>query len=289
MDDVTNPEAEVTDDVNVEDDFEAFEETASEEDEGTAETDEGDNPEGPQEPEEDSDEVEFEINGKTYRAPKDAVLRQQDYTQKTQALAEQRKQLEATLERINSVSQAETQAIAQVAIVAAQIKQYDDIDWNAWDETDPVAANRARWELTQLQQQQQAAVAQYQKVGSEKLSVVQQETAKRLEEADRFAAQNIPGWNRETAQATLDFSRATYGLSDDELAGAIADKPEVLLLLHDAMEGRKLRAQSATKAKIEKQQAVKPVTTLKGNTGGSPVSPATTDFAAFEKLAARRR
>jgi len=289
MDDVTNPETEVTDDSNVEDEFEAFEAAASDEgdDGGTPEADEG--AEDAPEPEEDSDEVEFEINGKTYRAPKDAVLRQQDYTRKTQELAEQRKSVEASLERINSVSQAETQALAQVAIVAAQIKQYEDIDWNAWDETDPTAATRARVELMQLQQQQAQAVAQYQNVGSQKLSLVQQETAKRLEEADRFAASNIPGWNREKAQATLDFSRSTYGLSNDELAGAIADKPEVLMLLHDAMEGRKLRAQSATKAKIEKQQAIKPVTTLKGNSGRAPVSPATTDFAAFEKLAAKRR
>lgn len=237
---------------------------ANEAEELLEEIDGEDNPEEESELD-DTEEVDFE--GKKYRVSKeikDALLRQSDYTRKTQELAEHRKQVDAALERINSVGQAETQALAQVAMVAAQIKQYEDIDWNAWDETDPVAANRARWELTQLQQQQQAAVTQYQNVGNQKLSMVQQETAKRLEEADRFAASNIPGWSREKAQATLDFSRTAYGLTNDELAGAIADKPEVLMLLHDAMEGRKLRETAATAKKIEAKQAIRPAASVKG-------------------------
>lgn len=221
--------------------------------------------ENPEEESDDTEEVDFD--GKKYRVSKeikDALLRQSDYTRKTQELAEHRKQIDGALERINSVGQAETQALAQVAMVAAQIKQYEDIDWNAWDDSDPNAANRARWELTQLQQQQSAAVAQYQNAGNQKLSMVQQETAKRLEEADRFAATNIPGWNREKAQATLDFSRAAYGLSNDELAGAIAEKPEVLMMLHDAMEGRRLRETAATAKKIEAKQAIRPAASVKG-------------------------
>ena len=231
------------------------------------ETEGEDNPEEETEPEDDTDEVEFE--GKKYRVSKDikdALLRQADYTRKTQELAEHRNQVSATLERITAVSQEETQAMAQVAMVAAQIKQYEDIDWDAWDQTDPNAANKARWEITQLQQQQAAAVAEYHKAGEAKHSIAQQETAKRLEEADRFAFTHIPGWNRETAQATLDYARTAYRLSNEELAGAIADKPEVLMLLHDAMEGRRLREKTATAKKIEAKQAIKPAASIKGAT-----------------------
>ena len=230
------------------------------------ETEGEDNPEEETEPEDDTEEVEYE--GKQYRIPKeikDALLRQSDYTRKTQELAEHRNQVSATLERITAVSQEETQAMAQVAMVAAQIKQYEDIDWDAWDQTDPNAANKARWEITQLQQQQAAAVSQYHKAGEAKHSIAQQETAKRLEEADRFAFTHIPGWNRETASATLAFGRTAYGLTNDDLAGAIADKPEVLMLLHDAMEGRRLREKTATAKKIEAKQAIKPAASIKGS------------------------
>jgi hypothetical protein len=55
------------------------------------------------------------------------------------------------------------------------------------------------------------------------------------------------------------------------------------------MEGRKAREQAATKAKIEKKQAVKPATVLRGNSGRVATSPATKDFAAFEKLANKAR
>ena len=225
-----------------------------------------DNPDEESEPEDDTEEVDYE--GKKYRVPKDikdALLRQSDYTRKTQELAEHRKQVDAAIERITAVSQEETQAMAQVAMVAAQIKQYENIDWDAWDQMDPNEANKARWEITQLQQQQAAAVAEYHKAGEAKHSIAQQETAKRLEEADRFASTNIPGWSRETAQATLDYARTAYRLSNEELAGAIADKPEVLMLLHDAMEGRRLREKTATAKKIEAKQAIKPAASIKGS------------------------
>ena len=231
------------------------------------ETEGEDNPEEETEPEDDTDEVEFE--GKKYRVSKDikdALLRQADYTRKTQELAEHRNQVSATIERLTAVSHEETQALAQVAMVAAQIKQYENIDWDAWDQVDPNAANKARWEITQLQQQQSAAIGQYQQAGEAKHSIAQQETAKRLEEADRFASTNIPGWSRETAQATLDYARTAYRLSNEELAGAIADKPEVLMLLHDAMEGRRLREKTATAKKIEAKQAIKPAASIKGAT-----------------------
>ena len=91
------------------------------------ETEGEDNPEEETEPEDDTDEVEFE--GKKYRVSKDikdALLRQADYTRKTQELAEHRNQVSATIERLTAVSHEETQALAQVAMVAAQKLNLDD-------------------------------------------------------------------------------------------------------------------------------------------------------------------
>ncbi len=296
METVTNPETEVTETPEVEDDFAEFEANAVEEDTEADDTptddDDDDNPDG-ETPEaatvDDDGFEEVEIDGWKGRVPKEAALRQADYTRKTQDLAEQRKQVEASLERLTAIDEAQTRAIAQVAINHSQLEQYKDIDWDAWDEAD-LRESQKHWRIfQQLKEQQNEAIAQYNSVGEAQRSVVQQETAKRLEQADRFASEKIPGWSMETAKATLDFSRSTYGLTDSELASAISEKPEVLMLLHDAMEGRKLRATAATKDKVVKQQAVKPVPTLKGNSGRPAFNPATTDFAAFEKHASKAR
>ena len=72
------------------------------------------NPDEESEPEDDTEEVDYE--GKKYRVPKDikdALLRQSDYTRKTQELAEHRNQVSATIERLTAVSHEETQALAQ--------------------------------------------------------------------------------------------------------------------------------------------------------------------------------
>lgn len=303
MEDVTNLETEVTDAVEAEDDFEAFEQLAESDDEAgeiedtATETDDDDSQDGEQSGDDDdsdsAEEDEIEIDGKKYRVPKDAALRQADYTRKTQALAERTREVDAAFERLQSIGQAETQAVAQVAIISAQLKSYEDVDWDAWEDLDAQSGTREaqkHWRIYQsLKEQQAEAVQNYTKAGEAKQSVVQQETAKRLDEADRYAAEKIPGWNADKAAATLDFARTTYDLSNDDIRGALAEKPGIIQLFHDAMVGRKVEASTAKRAKLEKQQEVKPVTVLKGNSGRVAVSPSTKDFAAFEKLANKSR
>jgi hypothetical protein len=184
MNDVTNPDTEVTDAETVEDDFEAFEQQAdADEAEEITEADDDDNPdESPETDEVKDDEPDgledIEIDGKTYKVPKDAALRQADYTRKTQELAEKRNVVDATFERLQTVSQAETQALASVAIVAAQLKQYEDVDWDAWEEQDAQLGTREaqkHWRIFQgLEKQRDEAIAQYNNVGEAKRSLVQQ-------------------------------------------------------------------------------------------------------------------
>lgn len=297
MSDVTNPESEVTEVVETEDNFEAFEQLAESDDdseqqeEAATELDEDGNPsEEPAEDSEDSepaDEDEIEIDGKKYRVPKDAALRQADYTRKTQELAEQRKAVEAALERLDGASKAEIDAQVRVNMIDAQLAQFQDIDWQQWDQINPVEANRARWEYTELQRQRNDAVVMQAAARQQAQSIAQQETARRLEQGAKVLAEKIPGWGADKANAILDFGVKTYGFDPEELRSI--DNPLAILVLHDAMEGRKARAQAETRKKIEKQQAIKPAAVLKGNAGRVAISPSTTDFAAFEKLASKSR
>ena len=123
MDEVTNPadEPEVADVSE-----EVTEQPAEDSTEYEQEFDEDGNPVEPEPDDEQPDDYdeEIDINGKRYKVPKEAALRQADYTRKTQEIAEQRRQYEAAIERVSQVSEAETQALYQVAQIDAQLAQY---------------------------------------------------------------------------------------------------------------------------------------------------------------------
>lgn len=210
----------------------------------------------------DDDLMDVEIDGKTFRVPKDAAFRQSDYTQKTQALAEQRKEVEAAIDRLNGASEAETKALANVAYIEAQIAQYNDIDWQQWDQMDPVAANKARWELTELNRVKDGAIGNYQHVRQHAQFLVKQETAKREEQQRKVLKERIPDWGDDKALAIVKFSQS-FGFSQDDL-NVISTNATAIAALNELMEFRKVANKAATAKKIEKQQAIKPAPTVKG-------------------------
>lgn len=279
MDEATNPEAEV--------------ETVEHEDieEAAPETEEDDTPEGESdEAEEDSDDdgEEVEYEGKTYKVPKElkeGFLRQADYTQKTQQLAEQRKAVEATLERLGTVSEIERAAQSQIAAVEAKIALYDGIDWETWAQQDPMAVNNARWELNELRNEYNAAAQNLTAAQQHLQSVAQQETAKRLEEGEKVLRERIPGWGQDKLHSILDESQKAYPFSRDDIVEAVRDNPLVLLVLNDALEIRKQATKAATVAKVQKQQAIVPAATVRGK---SPVIKGLDDRLSTEEWVKRR-
>lgn len=257
MDETTNPEAPEVEDVLVEDE---------DQDEAATETEEADSPEGePEEAAEDSDGEEVEYGGKKYKVPtelKDALLRQDDYTRKTQALAEQRKEVEATIQRLNEVNQAEVQAIARLGMIEGRLAEYNDVDWDAWDQSDPASANKARWELMQLQQARGDAVGDIQNARNQAQFAAQQEAAKRLEQGQRVLHERIPGWGQEKAVTLLTEGSKAYDFSAEELQGI--DDPRMIMVLNDALEYRRQKQAAATVKKVERQQAIVPAAKVKG-------------------------
>ena len=260
MQDTDNPVEELepeTDDLEAQD-IEDTEESDTE----PAETDEEDQ-EAETDEEDDSEEVEYE--GEKYRVPrnlKDALLRQSDYTKKTQEIAEQRKELEGALERVDKASREETQALAKVAGIDTQIAQIEQYDLDAWAQQDPQGAQNARLRLIELRQMRGDAVSEYDNAREQTRSVAQQEAARRAEEGKKVLAQKIPGWGKDKADAILAFGQEAYGASREQLE-AIED-PWMVIALHDAMEGRKLSKQAATRKTIEAKQAIKPAAKVQG-------------------------
>lgn len=205
-------------------------------------------------PEDDLEDVE--INGKTYKVPKDAALRHADYTRKTQEVAELRKAAEAAIERIQNVSQEETQALTNVAMIDAKLSDYENIDWDTWEQTSPLDAQRAWRQYTQLKEQRGIAVQTYAQARQNAASIAEQERATRLEQGHRELSAKIPGWNQEKAVKLLDFGAKAYGFTREEL-GAI-DDPRMILALNDAFETQNAKKAAATRKQVQAQQAIKP-------------------------------
>ena len=219
----------------------------------------------PEEPAPDLAEVEYE--GKTFKVPpelKDAVLRQADYTRKTQEVAELRKQVETTLQAVQTVSQEETRAQVAIGVIDSQLADYEGIDWDQWEQSDPVSAQRGWRQYQTLQGQRNGAVSAYQQAYQQRTFISQQETAKRLEQGQRELAQRIPDWSADKAAKLVDFGSKSYGFTPADFNEI--DDPRVVQVLHDAFMYR--QQQAKPKAAAPKPPEVKPAAKVGG---GKPV------------------
>lgn len=241
-------------------------ETPDEGDESEEEQSEDDNEE-----EEDSEEqpasLKLKVNGEEIDKPLEEViaLAQQglDYTKKTQEVAEQRKALEDYAQTIkvqeqNFMQQVELNNaligdIAKLQSVDNQLAQFNDVNWQELSDTDFVEAQKLFFTYNQLQQQR-STLAQDLGEKQQKLQAQQaQSIQERIEKGKEVLAKEIPNWSRETSQAIISTGKE-YGFSDDEL-GMIVD-PRHVKVLHDAMQWRKLQANTGVKNKVAQAKPV---------------------------------
>ena len=262
MDDETNleqaPEVEALPEVETE-----IEDTTDE-----PELDGDGNPvEEPDEPEEETTEIVKD--GKAYKVPaalKDEILMHADYTRKTQEVAEERRQVQATLAQVQQVTEYQLSAAVELRNIDEKLADAETINWDVWDETDPIAANNARWALTQLQQRKGQVTTGLQQAQQQSTFVQQQETAKLIEQGQRELAASIPEWGPEKATALLTHANKAYGFAPEELNG-ITD-PRMIKVLNDAFQFRQAAKTQSVAKKVETQQAFKPA--AKVATGKSP-------------------
>lgn len=255
MDDETNLEAQVAPEV------EALPEVEEETEETSSDPELDDDGNPIEEPaDEPADELtEVVKDGKAYKVPaalKDEFLMHADYTRKTQEVAELRRSVEATLQQVQEVTQLEQQAAIAIGTIDAQIAEFNTIDWDAWEESDPLAAQRAWRQFGQLKDSRTAAITSYQQAQQQRTLVQQQETAKLIEQGQRELAASIPEWGPEKAAALLTHATKTYGFAPEELNG-ITD-PRMIKVLNDAYQFRQASQKQQAVKKVEVQQAFKP-------------------------------
>ena len=195
--------------------------------------------------------ADVEYDGKTYQVPpelKEAFLRQQDYTRKTQEVAEIRKQAEAyraEAEQVRSASQEELSARATAFNLDSQLQQYANVDWRALLQEDPIGYQEHRLNFETLQNQR-GQVAQYLQTAEQQRSAyAQQDIAKRLQETRTFAEKEIPGWSEEVDNNVTSFAMSELGYDVDTLKTAYS--PQIYRTLYLAWLGSQALQRSAAK------------------------------------------
>lgn len=224
----------------------AAEKASSDDTESLVQPQEGDETETPPEtqPQDDpwADYEEVEWEGKTYKIPsevKGALLRQADYTRKTQEVAEARKQVEALAQEVRLAKQRtddEINTIAELKFLSNQLEPVKDFNWAAAHQqlltdpnlaSDPLAQQEAINKLNAAylhwQQTQQKASALQQKLHEferARAAAEQQETAKRLAATRAYAEKEIKGWTPALDDKITEFAVKTLGFDLDTLKAA---------------------------------------------------------------------
>lgn len=185
------------------------------------------------------DEVEVEYNGKSYSLPpelRDALLRQADYTRKTQELAAQRRAFEA--ERQGHQNQAAAMRThlhdaARIVALNDHLAQLDKVDWPALQAQDPARSAQLWQRRIQMKDLRDRAARAWTQKDRDSATQTQRATARRAGEAHARLSRLIADWS-----PGLDAKLARYGtaqgLSQNEITSAALQNPNFVLLLHKA-------------------------------------------------------
>jgi hypothetical protein len=214
------------------------------------------------------DDIEEELDGVKLRGKKEALerikaerLMNKDYTQKTQATAEERRVLAAEREQFQKAAQLHQQYLEEVAdvrMIDKRLSQFSQVNWQQLTDQDPVQALKLHTEFTQLQAQKGQLVNALTQKQQQAQHMQQRETAKQLMEARQVLERDIKGWSPELAGKLMDF-----GLKQGFPADAMQNitQPAIVKMLHKAYLFDQLETQRKAKAPPAPAQ---PVTRVSG-------------------------
>lgn len=250
------------------------------EEEQETEEDQEENPDenSEEEPEEEQEEVDYE--GKKYKLPKElksALLRNSDYTKKTQEVAEMRKQTQAERENFYKEAQAREQdfkAHAEIYNYDHQLEQYEKyFETQQWlDVIDGNASEamkiRTQYEtLKSLRDQKGNEIARKVREQSQNQ---QQAIAKQEEETRTTLQRDIKGWNSELEGKLKEYAKS-QGFADHVMAHGLKSDPTAIKTIHKAFLFDQLKKELANKPK-QQTEIKKPIKSIAAKNGGSQFS-----------------
>jgi hypothetical protein len=198
---------------------------------------------------------EIEVDGEKFALPKTAAeklkaerLMHADYTRKTQEIAEERKALATQREQRQQEDASDFAERSRAHQIAETLKQYEQVDWQAaWDQ-DPIAAGKAQAQIQAMQSEHarlHGSIAQRQQ---HRAMNEQQEIAKQVQEAEAYVAREIPGWTEKRGEELKQFAASQGFELNQDAARMLIKNPALFKIMHKA----------ALFDQMEKKQTAKP-------------------------------
>lgn len=224
------------------------------------------------EPEGESEEPEIEylelvVNGEQVKKSKAEVLelaqKGEDYTRKTQQLAEERRALQAQMRAAQQQQQMQSAVanlVAEAKAVEGQLAQYKDIDWNALVDADPVQAMKLDRQYRELQVYYQGKVNDINQTSQQVQSQQAQMKQEMLVREHQAMLQSIPDWADKTKfdseVADIRGFLANTGFNADEI-GSLVDHRHVIVARKAMLYDKLMAGKPAVTKKVA--EAPKPV------------------------------
>lgn len=224
------------------------------------------------EPEGESEEPEIEylelvVNGEQVKKSKAEVLelaqKGEDYTRKTQQLAEERRVVQAQMQAAQQQLQMQSAVanlVAEAKAVEGQLAQYRDIDWNALVESDPVQAMKLDRQHRELQAYYQGKVNDIQQTAKQVQSQQDQMKQETLTRERQALIQSVPDWSDkakfDAESADICGFLANSGFDADEI-GSIFDHRAVVVARKAMLYDKLMAGKPAVAKKVA--EAPKPV------------------------------
>ena len=233
----------------------------------------------------------IKVDGKDYEVDieelKNGYQRQADYTRKSQALAEQRKETEQIQSERMQLEQERQMYANGLQMLqeqqAAKLNDFDSVDWEALKAEDPYQYMIKKDEYRDAQERVSNVVAEQQAVQQEQARQAQQARAHFVQQEYTRLTEALPEWNDKDSTIKKDIQEyaTSVGFRPEEIS-QLADHRSVLVI-KKAMEFDKL-----TKKVAPKKKAVKKVPKVQKSGRGNSKEDAATEVAKKKRARLRK-
>lgn len=232
------------------------------------------------------DEEELDLDGETLRVKKALAekiragfMKNADYTQKTQAAAEDRKQIQAMRQSLEWEQQTKTELFkeeAQLFTVSQRLEAFQNLNWQALQQQDPQKFSAAQAEYMQIRDYHDKLKGHVEGRKTELNAAREQETAIELTRAVESLSKPNPnlGWDGKfdaDKRASLTKFGMELGYSNEELANTT--HPLMIQTLNLAKIGYETLRKQAASLKPAAPVAKPVPQVVPGKTRTGPVNP----------------
>ena len=191
---------------------------------------------------------DIEIDGQVYEVPpviRDRLEQAEDYTQKTQATAEERKALDVVRNELDQ----KAEEYRFLESVEPETQRAQTIDWQIKelrnymrDNIDSLTGNqleKVRWQMDELSTEKDGIVQAIRAKYGEHQQAVEQARKELRDKSTETLRSRLPNWGEDAEKQSLAYGRE-LGFTDDELALAL--DPRERQVLWEASEYRRIKA-----------------------------------------------